>query len=241
MTRVLAPARILLAATVFLFAASRLATAADPPASGSPTAAAATKPADAKPAETKSNSKAGQTASTKPMPAAVDSLGMLERAVAKDSTKFDNLYKLGVLYLDRDRVNESIRVLQKAHTLKPKNHRVLVNLGAAYDAAGQPAQAQTYYKQALAIAPTDSVATCRLASSYYAQANYKEAMDLLRTMIKKDQGAYCAYFTMGVAFADAGIYRDAIRMWQKVVQLAPDSPEANSAKESIEVLQKFVK
>ena len=43
-----------------------------------------------------------------------------------------------------------------------------------------------------------------------------------------------------MAFADAGIYRDAIRMWKKVVELAPGSPEAVSAKESIEVLEKFV-
>jgi hypothetical protein len=45
---------------------------------------------------------------------------------------------------------------------------------------------------------------------------------------------------MGVAFADAGLYRDAIRMWQKVVELAPDSPEAISAKESIDVLSKYL-
>jgi DUF1365 family protein len=45
---------------------------------------------------------------------------------------------------------------------------------------------------------------------------------------------------MGVAFADAGIYREAIRMWQKVIEIAPESSEAASAKESIEVLKKFV-
>ena len=60
--------------------------------------------------------------------------------------------------------------------------------------------------EALQVAPGDSVATCRLASSLYAQANYKEAMRLLRGMINKGTGAYCAYFTLGVAFADAGIY-----------------------------------
>jgi len=43
-----------------------------------------------------------------------------------------------------------------------------------------------------------------------------------------------------VAFADAGIYKDAMRMWRKVVELAPTSPEGVSAKESLEVLQKFV-
>ncbi len=212
--------------------AKQAAAPAVDPHAGHDHAKEAATPATAKPAATK-------PAAAKP--AVVDSLGLLERAVARDSSKFDNLYKLGVMYLDRDRVNESVRVLLKARSLKPKNHRVLVNLGAAFDAAGQPASAQIYYREALQVSPGDSVATCRLASSLYAQANYKEAMRLLRGMINKGTGAYCAYFTLGVAFADAGIYRDAIRMWRRVIEIAPSSPEANSAKESIEVLEKFVK
>lgn len=219
---------------------------AAPAKTATPETATSTGTAAAKPAAAESTKAAtpapAKSATAEPAkPAVVDSVALLERAVAKDSTKFDNLYRLGVLYLDRDRVNEAIRVLHKAHTLRPKNHRVLVNLGAAYDAAGQPASAQQYYRQALTLAPGDSVATCRLASSLYAQANYKEAMKLLRGMIGKGGGAYCAYFTLGVAFADAGIYKDAIRMWRKVIELAPNSSEANSAKESIEVLEKFVK
>ena len=46
-----------------------------------------------------------------------------------------------------------------------------------------------------------------------------------------------------VAFARAWrsrIYKDAIRAWQKVVDIAPDSPEAMSAKESIGVLERVV-
>ena len=221
---ILALALVALAAACIPRSSFATDTSVTTPAPGS---AATEKPAAEKPAAAK--------------PAVVDSLGLLEHAVARDSSKFENLYKLGVMYLDRDRINESIRVLQKARSLKPKNHKVLVNLGAAFDANGQPATAQIYYREALQIAPGDSVATCRLASSMYAQANYMEAMRLLRSMISKGTGAYCAYFTLGVAFADAGIYRDAIRMWRRVIEIAPNSPEANSAKESIEVLEKFVK
>lgn len=176
----------------------------------------------------------------KPVPAVLDSLGMLERAVAKDSTKFDNLYRLGVMYLDRDRVAEATQVLSKASRLRPKDVKTLVNLGVALDAAGKPADAQKYYLDALAIAPSDTIAGCRLAGSYYAQGKYADSMEQLRTLIQKHPQAYCAYFTLGVAFADAGLYRDAIRMWRKVVQIAPGSPEAISANESIEVLEKFV-
>jgi tetratricopeptide (TPR) repeat protein len=172
--------------------------------------------------------------------AAVDSLPLFEQAVAKDSTGFDNLYRLGVMYLDRDKVGEAIKVLTKAHVLRPKDHRVSVNLGVANDAAGRADAAQAYYREVLAAFPDDSVASCRLASSLYSQARHAEAMALLQETIKKAPRAYCAYFTLGVAFADAGIYKDAIRMWRKVVEIAPASPEAISARESIEVLEKFV-
>jgi len=200
-------------------------------------------PAAARAADTKTTGAASEpskTVATQPVPAVVDSVGLLEHAVAKDSTKFDNLYKLGVLYLDRDRVPEATRVLLKASQLRPKDVKTLVNLGASYDAAGQAPEAQLYYRKAMAIAPDDSVAMCRLASSLYAQSKYADAVDMLRGIIAKRPQAYCAYFTLGVAFADVGLYRDAIRMWQKVVDIAPTSPEAVSARESIEVLEKFI-
>jgi len=173
-------------------------------------------------------------------PAVVDSLGLLERAVAKDSTKFDNLYKLGVMYLDREKNAEAARVFDKANRVRPKNVKVLVNLGVALDNLSRPDQAQGYYREAIAIAPLDSLASCRLATSLYAQGKFSDAMTLLREIVAKQPNSHCAYFTMGVAFADAGLYRDAIRMWKKVVDLAPTSAEAQSAKESIDVLERFL-
>lgn len=179
-------------------------------------------------------------ANTAAAPAALDSLAMLEHAVARDSSNFDNLYALGLQYLDRERMQDALNVMTKANQLQPKNVKVLVNMGIAADAVGHPDEAQGYYQRALALAPADSMAACRMASSKYAQGKYDDAIGMLRDVIARQPRAYCAYFTMGVAFADAGIYRDAIRMWRKVVEIAPSSPEAISAKESIDVLEKFL-
>ena len=182
-------------------------------------------------------------AATKPVaaPAAVtDSLQLLERIVAKDSSKVDNLYRLGIMYLDREKNAEAAQVFGKANRLKPKNVKTLVNLGVAHDNLGKPELAQGFYQEAIAVAPLDSIASCRLATSYYAQGKFSDAMTLLRALIAKQPRSHCAYFTMGVSFADAGLYRDAIRMWKKVVELAPTSPEAQSAKESIDVLERFL-
>lgn len=172
--------------------------------------------------------------------APVDTLELLARAVAKDSTRFDDLSALGILYLERDQIEQAIQVLHKAHDLRPLDRKVSVNLGAALDASGRPAAAQKYYREVLAAFPADSVASCRLASSLYAEGRHGESVKLLDEIIERSPRAYCAYFSMGVAFADAGIYKDAIRMWRKVVELAPQSPEGISARESIDVLEKFV-
>jgi Flp pilus assembly protein TadD len=170
----------------------------------------------------------------------VDSLEVLAQAVAKDSTRFDDLSALGILYLERDKAEEAITVLQRAHDLRPEDRKVLVNLGAAMDATGRQTRAQKYYRQVLDAFPGDSVASCRLATSLYSEGNVAESVKLLDQLIHSSPRAPCAYFSMGVAFADAGIYRDAMRMWRKVVELAPASPEGISAKESLEVLEKFV-
>jgi tetratricopeptide (TPR) repeat protein len=102
------------------------------------------------------------------------------------------------------------------------------------------ADAQKYYDEALTLAPDDSVALCRKVWSVYGQGKYDDAMKLLRQIIATRPGAFCAYYTLGVAFADAGLYRDAIRQWRKVIELAPTSAEAVNARESIDVLEKFL-
>ena len=179
-------------------------------------------------------------AAPKPPATPVDSLQLLERAVAKDSSKVDNLYRLGIMYLDRENNAKAAQVFARANKVKGKNVKVLVNLGVALDNLSRSDEAQGYYRQAMALAPTDSLATCRLATSLYAQGKHSDSMNLLRELIAKQPRSHCAFFTMGVAFADAGLYRDAIRMWKKVVELAPTSPESQSAKESIDVLERFL-
>ena len=54
----------------------------------------------------------------------VDSVRILEQAVAADSS-YDNLYRLGVAYLDRDRAIEAVRMFRRCTELKPKDLKFL--------------------------------------------------------------------------------------------------------------------
>ncbi|HKA25038.1 MAG TPA: tetratricopeptide repeat protein [Candidatus Eisenbacteria bacterium] len=181
------------------------------------------------------------TVSSAPSSAGTDSLKTLEAAVAKDSTNFDKNYRLGVAYLDRDRAVDAVRVFERCTKEKPKEVKAWVNLGAAYDAIGKGDLARQQYRVALAVNPQDEIALCRLGASLYAGGFRPSAMDTLRLALQRHPNSYCAYFTMGVAFADAQIYNEAIKCWQKVVDLSPDSPEATSAKESITTLKELLK
>jgi Flp pilus assembly protein TadD len=174
---------------------------------------------------------------TKALP---DSLPRLEAAVRKDSTNVKALYKLGIAYLDRDRPIDATNQFQRAVRYKPDYVEAWVNLGAAEDANGHGGQARTSYRQALTLRPNDEIALCRMASSFYAAGIKDSCMGVLRDILKKNENASCAYFQLGVSFADASMFKEAIRVWQKVVDLAPKSPEAESATESIKLLKEYL-
>ncbi len=228
---------------LLLFAcAVALAVAALAGADGS-FAAPATKPGakpiarHATPAAKKGPADSTKVGATRALP---DSLPRLEAAVRKDSTNVKALYKLGIAYLDRDRPIDAAVMFQKAVAIKKDYVEAWVNLGAAEDANGHGAYARQYYRTALGLRADDQIALCRMASSYYAAGIKDSAMDVIRNILKKDPNSSCAYFTLGVSFADANMFREAIRVWQKVVDLAPKSPEAESATESIKLLKDYL-
>jgi len=165
----------------------------------------------------------------------VDSLAIIERAVAADSS-FENLYRLGIAYLDRDRAFEAVQIFEKCTHREPENVKAWVNLGAAHDAMGHGPQARVAYRQALEMKRNDEIALCRLSASLYASNQRGDAMDTLRLALQEHPESYCAYFTLGVAFADAQMFREAVRAWEKVTQYGKGTPEAQAAEESINSL-----
>jgi hypothetical protein len=45
---------------------------------------------------------------------------------------------------------------------------------------------------------------------------------------------------MGVAFADAGLFREAVNYWQRVALAEPNTDLGRSASENVELLQKYL-
>ena len=45
---------------------------------------------------------------------------------------------------------------------------------------------------------------------------------------------------MAVAFADAGIFREAVKYWDHVVQVDPKSEQGKNAAENIDLVKKYL-
>ena len=67
-----------------------------------------------------------------------------------------------------------------------------------------------------------------------------EATEMYKKALKLDANNQEALYNMGVAFADAQIYHEAINYWKKVVTIDSTTTVAESARGSIQVLQDFL-
>jgi tetratricopeptide (TPR) repeat protein len=90
------------------------------------------------------------------------------------------------------------------------------------------------------INPEDCNARSNLGNAYYAMSRYSEAMYEYRRAIDIDPKCHSALYNIGVAFADAGLFREAVSWWRKVVQAAPGTDAARNADDNIKILERFI-
>lgn len=146
-------------------------------------------------------------------------------------------FKLGNALYDQGRRQEAQVSFEKALSLKPDYLKAMTNLGVVLNESGKSEEALRYFDTALAQAPKDVTVICNKGQALYALRRYPEAIDLYRSAMALDGSSQLPHYLLGVAFADAGIYREAIAEWEKVVQANPKSETASTALEGIKVLQ----
>ena len=177
-------------------------------------------------------------------PAAPDSVQMkIARAEAEAKEKAQDPaahYRLGNAYYDAGRVGDAIQAYEQAVDVDSTYKEALVNLGNAYNETGKLHEAVLTFEHALRLDPKDDKALSNLGNSYYALGDYTRGMDAYARALQANPRCHQAHYNIGVAFADAGIYREAVREWLKVIELAPGTPDAESAMENVKVIEKIL-
>jgi Flp pilus assembly protein TadD len=107
--------------------------------------------------------------------------------------------------------------------------RALVADAMAHFQAGRLAEAESGYRAALAIAPTDPAVTHNLGVAIAAQGRHRAAIDCFDAAIERDPGFVSAHYNRAVALLKLGATRDAIKAFGHAAALAPEHYEAHRA------------
>ena len=84
------------------------------------------------------------------------------------------------------------------------------------------------------------LANCHLGHLRYRRGDTAGAMALYRRALALDPRSAQAHYYLGLAFADAKIFREAIREWEEVAKIAPDSDLGRTAAENAALIRRYI-
>jgi tetratricopeptide (TPR) repeat protein len=136
--------------------------------------------------------------------------------------------------LDESKVNAFKSIAER----EPTNPKPRVELANLYFDAERYDDAIKWYAEALKLSPNDVDVSTDLGVSYYYTNQSDRALDQFSHSLKIDPKHAKTLLNVGVvkAFGKQDL-AGAQEAWQQVVQLAPDSPEAQAAKRALDSLR----
>jgi tetratricopeptide (TPR) repeat protein len=136
--------------------------------------------------------------------------------------------------LDEAQVN----ALKSVASREAKNAQPRAQLGNLYFDAERYDEAIKWYAEALALSPNDVNVSTDLGVCYYYTNQPDKALQQFDHSLKLDPNHAKTLLNVGIvrAFGKQDL-AGATEAWQKVLKLAPDSPEAQAAKRALDTLQ----
>jgi len=157
-----------------------------------------------------------------------DGLAVLERAYAANPGNYVIVSGYGVVLVQNAKYAKGVEILEKALGLFDQDAEVWTNLGVAHTGLGNFAQAAQDFARALSIDPNDPAINDNAGSFYFAKAvKEKNAEDLRKSgeffekAVAADPGLASAYNGLGGVLKIMGKTDDAVRNWEKALELDP--------------------
>ncbi len=154
----------------------------------------------------------------------IDSLLVL---VEKSPDDYDLRYKLGNAYHGAGHLHSALLQYGRATQIDPTSSRAWVNRGVVLKELARTEEAEESFRKALAANPNDALAQINLGDILLTQKKYEPAVDAYRAAIRADPAFPNSYYSLAIAFAESGLYRDAARSWRKCAELAGSGPQAD--------------
>jgi tetratricopeptide (TPR) repeat protein len=114
---------------------------------------------------------------------------------------------------------------------------IYASIGDAYMRQNKLNEAENYFKKSIQIDPSDHALAYNAAEILFAAGKSDESIKYYLLAIKINPGWPNSYKQIGYAYLNSGNTRAAVENFKKFLELAPDSPEAESIKEVIKSLE----
>ncbi len=158
---------------------------------------------------------------------------LLQAYIAAHPDDPEGHFSFGNWLYDEYRTTDAIASYEKALALNPDHFRALVNACLVLENAGRGDESLAMYEEFLGRHPNDPRALAHYGETQWALERQSQAVDTFRKALSIDPNCAEAHFHMGVAFAEMGILREAIREWEHVVKAGEPTELAARARENI--------
>ena len=166
-----------------------------------------------------------------------EALAKYEELLAAEPTLYQINYNIGIAQREMGEHEKAKASFQKVLDQEANNTSALIALGDVLVVQGKLDEAVTYFEKAIG-QTTDEVIPFNVAEIYFNQGNTAKALEYYQTAATRKPDWAEPHLKMGYANLNAGNMDAAIASFQKVVEVAPDSPQAQMAQAALSSLKK---
>jgi tetratricopeptide (TPR) repeat protein len=169
-----------------------------------------------------------------------EKIDFLQGLVDDGKATKETWFQLGNAQYEAGHPDKAADAFQQAVTADSTYFKAVINLGLMLDEQQLYPRAIEVFEQAGRLQPNNPDVWSRMGNTYYAQKDFPKAMEMYQKALKIDSKATHALYSMGVSFADAGIFREAVKYWDQVATLDPQGELGKNAKENLELVKKYL-
>jgi len=151
-------------------------------------------------------------------------IAQYEEALKIDPKSIDALRAAAFLSVTNQLNDKAVGLLERLLEIAPTDTAARAQLGAVYAAIGRMEDAETALKTALQQDATNASALIGLANVYLKTGRPQPATELLEKAIVSVQ-SFEPLFLLGSAYSNQGRYEDAVRAFQRAIQLDRNQAE----------------
>lgn len=157
-----------------------------------------------------------------------EALQVYERLVEVDPRDPDLRYRLGLALGSLDRKDEAVEQLEQAHELRADHAGTLRALGAAYQAAGNPARAAQAYARLAEVDPGNVDIHYDLALLHRDADRQKAAESEVKQFLERHPDHVGAKLLLGDIYIRQKQYRHASQVFSEILEREPHNSAAHS-------------